>query len=322
MVAICFGTVAAGVIRCGGIDKHQRYQVVPQKYDQSFQLERHGAGDAPIRAHFRFLYSSWAFGRASVECMNETCALFSCMDTGFAAGLGRKEGLRAMVCAMQVKSRERVREHGEVFTAEREVKAMCDLVKNETERIDSTFLEPACGDGNFLVEILTRKLAVVKKGYSRSKEDLAFQSVRALMSLYGVDILADNVLRCRDRLFREWRKRSGVDDESVAAVARFVLGKNILVGNTLSMKRVDDLGQDLDEPIVFTEWSCPKGMLVKRRDFDLSVLMKKNEEHDLFELLNYCRVLDNESGKMVLAPRCLHEYPPVDYRKLKEEAMT
>ena len=104
----------------------------------------------------------------------------------------------------QVKSRERVRERGEVFTAEREVKAMCDLVKNETERIDSTFLEPACGDGNFLIEILTRKLAVVVARYGKSADDLAFYSIRALMSLYGVDILKDNVEACRERLFGVW----------------------------------------------------------------------------------------------------------------------
>lgn len=226
-----------------------------------------------------------------------------------------------MVCAMQVKSRERVREHGEVFTAEREVKAMCDLVMNETERIDSTFLEPACGTGNFLVEILTRKLAVAKKGYARSGEELAFQSVRALMSLYGVDILADNVVRCRERLFETWREVSGVKAEAVEAVARFVLEKNILVGDTLSMKRVDEKGHDLEEPIVFCEWKFPKGMLVKRRDFDLSVLMKQNEEHDLFEYLNYCKVLGGDSGRLKLVPRWLCEYPPVDYRKLPEEAM-
>ena len=68
----------------------------------------------------------------------------------------------------QVKSKKRVAEHGEVFTAEREVKAMCDLVKQETERIDSRFLEPACGNGNFLAEILSRKLAVVRKKYKKS----------------------------------------------------------------------------------------------------------------------------------------------------------
>ena len=225
-----------------------------------------------------------------------------------------------MVCAMQVKSRERVREHGEVFTAEREVKAMCDLVKNETERIDSTFLEPACGDGNFLVEILTRKLAVAKKGYSRSEDELAFQSVRALMSLYGVDILADNVVRCRERLFEVWREVSGVKDEEVVAVALFVLEKNILLGNTLSMKRVDEGRNDLPEPIVFCEWKFPKGMLVKRRDFDLSVLLRAREKHDLFEAANYREIQGGENGQIV-QPRCLREYPPVDYRKLPEEAV-
>lgn len=223
--------------------------------------------------------------------------------------------------AMQVKSRERVREHGEVFTAEREVKAMCDLVENETARIDSTFLEPACGDGNFLVEILRRKLDAAKKRYSRSREELAFQSVRALMSLYGVDILADNVARCRERLFGTWREVSGVDSEAVAAVARFVLEKNILVGDTLSMKRVDENGNTLAEPIVFCEWKFPKGMLVKRRDFDLSVLMKQNDEVDLFEFLNYGKTVDKDSGKLRLVPRCLREYPPVDYRELPEEVV-
>lgn len=220
--------------------------------------------------------------------------------------------------AMQVKSRERVREHGEVFTAEREVKAMCDLVENETARIDSTFLEPACGDGNFLVEILRRKLDAAKKRYSRSREELAFQSVRALMSLYGVDILADNVARCRERLFGTWREVSGVDAEAVEVVARFILEKNILVGDTLSMKRVDGNGNTLAEPIVFCEWKFPKGMLVKRRDFDLSVLLRTNEKHDLFEAANYREIQGGENGR-VIQPRCLKEYPPVDYRKLSEE---
>ena len=104
----------------------------------------------------------------------------------------------------QVKSRQRVADHGEVFTAEREVKAMCDLVKQETERIDSRFLEPACGDGNFLAEILARKLAVVKKKYRRSSYDWERNSLLALGSIYGVDILADNAQACRDCLYAIW----------------------------------------------------------------------------------------------------------------------
>lgn len=106
----------------------------------------------------------------------------------------------------QIKSKKRVAEHGEVFTAEREVKAMCDLVKDETERLDSRFLEPACGDGNFLVEILSRKLAVLKKQYKKSPSDYEKYSVVAVGSIYGVELLQDNAERCRHRLFEIWNK--------------------------------------------------------------------------------------------------------------------
>ncbi len=106
----------------------------------------------------------------------------------------------------QVKSKQRVADRGEVFTAEREVKAMCDLVKDETERIDSRFLEPACGDGNFLAEILRRKLAVVKNKYKKSTYDYEMNSVLAVASIYGVDIMHDNVQDCRERLFQIWNK--------------------------------------------------------------------------------------------------------------------
>ena len=102
----------------------------------------------------------------------------------------------------QIKSRQRVADHGEVYTAEREVKAMCDLVSDECNRIDSRFLEPACGDGNFLAEILCRKLAVVKKKYKKSVIDYEKNSLLAVSSIYGVDILADNVDACRERLFK------------------------------------------------------------------------------------------------------------------------
>ena len=108
--------------------------------------------------------------------------------------------------ARQVKSKQRVADHGEVFTAEREVKAMCDLVADECLRIDSRFLEPACGDGNFLAEILTRKLDVVIKKYKRNPVDYEKNALLALGSIYGVDILADNVQACRERLFMIWDK--------------------------------------------------------------------------------------------------------------------
>ena len=144
----------------------------------------------------------------------------------------------------QTKSKERVREHGEVFTAEREVKAMCDLVKDEAERIDSRFLEPACGDGNFLAEILTRKLAVVRKKYGKSSLDYEKNAVLAASSIYGVDILQDNVDTCRKRMFEIWNKEYSTVckkecNEQTRDAVRFILSRNIVCGNALTLKCVD-----------------------------------------------------------------------------------
>ena len=129
----------------------------------------------------------------------------------------------------QVKSRQRVADHGEVFTAEREVRAMCDLVKSETERIESRFLEPACGNGNFLAEVLRRKLAVVKSRYGKNPSDYERYSVLSVTSIYGVDILADNAQECRERLFALW-------DEEYTAVVKSAANipgvRTALVGTT------------------------------------------------------------------------------------------
>lgn len=150
----------------------------------------------------------------------------------------------------QVKSKERVVNHGEVFTAQREVQAMCDLVKDETERIDSKFLEPACGEGNFLVEILERKLTVVKNRYKKSSFDYERYSVLAITSLYGIDILEDNVKECRKRLFEIWNKEyikivKDQASEDCREAVRFILAKNIICGDALTMKQNDG------NPIIF-----------------------------------------------------------------------
>lgn len=178
----------------------------------------------------------------------------------------------------QVKSKQRVADHGEVFTAEREVKAMCDLVKQETERIDSRFLEPACGDGNFLSEILSRKLAVVKKKYKRSPLDYEKNAILALSSVYGVDILLDNAIACRERLFALWDKqykavcKKDCNDDTREA-ARFILSRNIVCGNALSLRRVDENGKDTDEPIVFSEWAFITGSQMQRKDYTFDELL-------------------------------------------------
>ena len=183
----------------------------------------------------------------------------------------------------QTKSKERVRERGEVFTAEREVKAMCDLVKDETERIDSRFLEPACGDGNFLAEILTRKLEVVKRKYKKSTLDYEKNAVLAISSVYGVDIMQDNVLACRDRLFKLWDKeyksvcKKDCNDQTREAV-KFILSKNIVCGNALTLKCVDENGNETDEPIVFSEWAFITGFQMQRQDYTFVHLLEMNNE--------------------------------------------
>ena len=199
----------------------------------------------------------------------------------------------------QIKSKERVRAHGEVFTAPREVNAMLDLVKDETERLDATFLEPACGDGNFLDEVLRRKLAVCRRRYGRSAADYEKFSFLACTTLYGVDILADNVARCRERLFARWEgsfaasPRGDADaspakpdtplasplptsyHDKVARAVRFVFERNILLGNALSMKRVDARQNDLDEPLVFTEWKFVSGDKLARAEYRFDMLLEK-----------------------------------------------
>lgn len=186
--------------------------------------------------------------------------------------------------AKMIKSRERVTDHGEVFTGEREVNAMLDLVKQETDRVDSRFLEPACGDGNFLAEILRRKLAAAKKRAipprKRKPIPLEFekQSVIAVASLYGVDILIDNVIACRDRLYNIWNAEyeaicgKETDDQCREAV-RFILSRNIVCGNALSLKVVDENGTDTDEPIIFSEWAFVMGDKMQRKDFRFDKLL-------------------------------------------------
>lgn len=208
----------------------------------------------------------------------------------------------------QVKSKQRVADHGEVFTAEREVKAMVDLVDDEANRIDSRFLEPACGDGNFLAEILTRKLEVVKKQYSRYKSDFEKYSVVAVASLYGVDIMPDNVADCRKRLYDLWNKYYKVvckkdTNEDCQEAVRFIIERNILCGDALTML------QNNGEPIVFSQWSLI-GIKLKRTDFTMAHLLEKQEEKEL-------PIYENKvEGNAELLPKPVADFPSVYYRSV------
>jgi hypothetical protein len=226
----------------------------------------------------------------------------------------------------QIKSKERVRDQGEVFTNEREVKAMCDLVAQECDRLDSRFLEPACGDGNFLAEILRRKLSRCKQLYKKNPYDYERYSVLAVSSIYGVDILQDNAEECRERLYNIWNNeyeaicKKNCSNETRNTI-RFILLHNILCGNALTLMKVDDEQKDTDVPIIFPEWSLLQGTKLKRRDFRLDVLLKANErpekqksllDDDLTQYLSVNPV----TGEYM--PEPIRIYPAVHYKKIAE----
>ncbi len=206
----------------------------------------------------------------------------------------------------QVKSKQRVADHGEVLTGEREVNAMLDLVKPETERIDSRFLEPACGTGNFLAEILKRKLRVVEGRYAKSQIEYERYAILAVSSLYGIDILEDNVRECRERLCGifegEYRRlfKSAVKEKCLASV-RYILSCNIIHGDALSLKTVGDK----PEPITFAEWSLVNGSLFKRRDFSFRDLLDHASAREM--------PLFSDLGEDVFIPEPKREYQPVHF---------
>ena len=185
---------------------------------------------------------------------------------------------KLIIKSEQVTSKRRVVDYAEVLTGEREVNAMLDLVKPETERIESRFLEPACGDGNFLTEILMRKLNLVESRYKKNQLEYERNAVLAISSIYGIDILPDNVTKCRIRLFdifdeaytRTYRKTA---KKECSTSVRFILEKNIVWGDALTMKTVGDKPR----PIVFAEWSLVKGSMLKRCDFMMSFLVERED---------------------------------------------
>ena len=214
----------------------------------------------------------------------------------------------------QIKSRQRVAEHGEVFTNPREVNAMLDLVRDESFRLDSRFLEPACGDGNFLIEILRRKLSLLSSVKSRvggirstsvafSQPEWEFKILIAVGSCYGIELLEDNAEACRLRLFTEVREQMGKKnstqgyDESL----RYMLQKNIVCGDALTYRTADG------KPITFCEWTPIAGsMQFSRRDFQFDFLVNQTHQYSLFD----------EQGEAQSFDEPVRSYPPLHYTQL------
>ena len=224
--------------------------------------------------------------------------------------------------AAQIKSKERVSQRGEVFTAEREVNAMLDLVANECLRPDSRFLEPACGDGNFLSAILKRKLTELRRKYKKSSRDYEKLSIVAIGSLYGVDIMNDNVEACRERLFSIWDAeytdhcKSEASDEAREA-AKFIIERNIINGNALTLMCVDANGSDTKAPIVFSEWTLINGTQMQRSDYTMADLLTYNDTstEDGMENLFALTEEQKEEGGIFLRRYITHYKKVQDYGK-------
>ena len=181
-----------------------------------------------------------------------------------------------------VKSKQRVADHGEVFTPSWMVEDMLNLVKGESERIDSRFLEPACGSGNFLKVVLQRKLSTVQSRYGKSEFERNHYALFSLMCIYGIELLEDNVVECRKNLLDIFSAKLKIDAESIwCKAALVVLNANIIHGDALTLKTPDG------EPINFPEWGYLGGGKFQRRDFRYDSLTQRSSvEGSLFEFLD------------------------------------
>lgn len=214
------------------------------------------------------------------------------------------------MAAEQIKSKKRVQDHGEVYTNPREVNAMLDLVKHETERIESRFLEPACGNGNFLIEVLNRKLSVVTKRYApnkyRGNDEWEIKTLLAISSIYGVEILLDNAIECRDRLFSQFIEKylevCKTTNPEVEKSARYLLNCNIVCGDALTLRT------SKGEPIVFAQWDLVNTHMVKRQDYELAHLLEIQEEQISLFMLD----LEFDESTNTFIPKPIREYPLIN----------
>ncbi len=211
-----------------------------------------------------------------------------------------------------MKSRQRIIDYGEVFTPPSLVRDMLDLVQSECERIESKFLEPACGNGNFLVEVLRRKLLTVDKRNARDPARWQRDGILSVSSLYGIDLQADNAEVCRDRLLGvlsaayETRFKEPLSD-AVARAAAYILSKNILQGDALTLL------MENGRPIVFSEWAPINGQLLKRKTFVYQHLLghADNSSADTAPLFS-------ELGEDIFFSKPIRDYPPCHYLKLPD----
>jgi len=200
----------------------------------------------------------------------------------------------------QIKDKSRVSNFGEVLTSKREVLDMLNLINTETSRLDSRFLEPACGDGNFLIEVLNFKLNILKKNYSKNQYEFEKFSIQIFTSIYGIDILEDNIISARERLFNQYfdlynRKFKSNINQKLLDCIKYILKLNLVHADALSLKNVKN-----DKFIIFSEWSLVNDK-IKRRDFEFKNLI----DYAPFEK----GTLFSDLGDEVIIPSPIKEYP-------------
>jgi hypothetical protein len=214
---------------------------------------------------------------------------------------------------INTRSKKRVRDYGEVLTPKFIVNDMLDLVKEETENINSRFLEPACGDGNFLIKILERKLEVVKRVYKKSQFDYEINSLVAVSNIYGVELLDDNVQLARKRLYsfflNEYEKlyKEKINSEFLKSII-YILERNTLQGDALTLRNHEG------KPVVFSEWSLINGIKIKRKDFQFIDLTEFNPKTPPLPMYSVREISD--TGEKVFTPKPIKDFPIVNFMNI------
>ena len=216
---------------------------------------------------------------------------------------------------MKIEKKSKISEFGEVFTSEKEVNSMIELVKNELERIESRFLEPACGDGNFLSVVLTKKLEIVYKKYKKSLYEFEFKSLIAISSIYGIEIQEEHVDKCVFRLYEIWLdfyKKVAKDkiDKNLVKSIQYILKKNIVLGNALTYR--NDLK---NQPILFSEWNKSRNNQIIESIFSFEYIVSDtkvdNNQISLFQ-----NELDFDEKIDAFIPKAIENYPPISFKEL------
>jgi len=205
------------------------------------------------------------------------------------------------------KSKERVQKHGEVFTPAWVVNDMLDMLPDEVWEAGKTFLEPACGEGAFLIEVYKRKIEKINVG---TQEYWEWQAAIATSSIYGIELLEDNAEQCTMNLMRIFTKFydrlfADTQNEEVIKTMQFILNRNIIQGNALTYKKGDG------KLIVFSEWTPLENQQFKRKDYTYEGIIKASEQ----QKANIGTLFETDDNNTEIG--LIKEYQPVNWKEIR-----